>query len=148
MRFLVIKNKKLKTSIAVNENDTSIQTMDTIVLSDEEQIRRTIQTQNVEELKKCSQTINAVTDFNGKTEFWSICNTDDGKRIIRIESHSGENLYEEIYFEQNGTLIYAVESIIYMPVNHSMIQPWTCQFFAEDGKTRVVDVIGTRKDGR
>ena len=139
------KNKELKTSMDSNESDARIQTMDTIVLNDEEQKRKTIQTRYTEELKKCSQTISAVTNFNGKTEFWRICNTEDGKRIIRIESHAGENLYEEIYFEQNGALIYAVESINYTPMNHFTLQPWTCQFFMEDGKLMSLMSLGHGK---
>ena len=100
----------------------------------EEKLREQINTEYLAELSKCSQNINAVTDFNGKTEFWRICETDNGKRIIQIDSHEKTDFYEEVYYEQNGELIYAEESIKYMPINHYALQPWTCQFYAEKGK--------------
>ncbi|QNK78307.1 hypothetical protein H7F37_04260 [Winogradskyella sp. PAMC22761] len=100
----------------------------------EEILRKKINTQYLAELSKCSQNISAVTDLNGKTEFWRICETDNGKRIIQIDSHEETALYGEVYYEQNGELIYAEESIKYMPINHYVLQPWTCQFYAEKGK--------------
>ncbi|WP_162984966.1 hypothetical protein [Mesonia aquimarina] len=103
-------------------------------LEKEEKLRSEINDQYLAELSKCSQNVNAVTDFNGKTEFWRICETDNGKRIIQIDSHKETVLYEEVYYEQNGELIYAEESIKYMPINHYTLQPWTCQFYAENGK--------------
>ncbi|MBA6157362.1 hypothetical protein H3Z83_12665 [Tenacibaculum sp. S7007] len=103
-------------------------------LEKEEILREEINTQYLAELSKCFQNINAVTDFNGKKEFWRICKTDSGKRIIQIDSHEETALYEEVYFEQNGELIYAEESIKYIPINHFVLQLWTCQFYAEKGK--------------
>ncbi len=103
-------------------------------LEKEEKLRSEINDQYLAELSKCSQNVNAVTDFNGKTEYWRICETDNGKRIIQIDSHEETVLYEEVYYEQNGELIYAEESIKYMPINHYTLQPWTCQFYAENGK--------------
>ncbi|MGB6268299.1 MAG: hypothetical protein WBF67_04750 [Olleya sp.] len=100
----------------------------------EEVLRKKINTQYLAELSKCSQNISAVTDFNGKTEFWRICETDNRNRIIQIDSHEETALYGEVYYEQNGELIYAEESIKYMPINHYVLQPWTCQFYAEKGK--------------
>ncbi len=103
-------------------------------LEKEEKLRTEINDQYLAELSKCSQNVDAVTDFNGKTEFWRICETDNGKRIIQIDSHEETVLYEEVYYEQNGELIYAEESIKYMPINHYTLQHWTCQFYAENGK--------------
>ena len=100
----------------------------------EEKFRDSIYKQYVTERSKCSQNVNAVTDFNGKTEFWRICEIESGYRIIQINSHEETELYEEIYFERNGELIYAEESVKYMPINHFTLQPWTCQFYAEDGE--------------
>ncbi|WP_298516124.1 hypothetical protein [uncultured Kordia sp.] len=100
----------------------------------EEKLRTKINSDYIAELSKCSQNTNAVTNFNGKTEFWEICETDQGKRILKIESHKKTELYEEVYYEQNGELIYAEESIKYMPINHHVLQTWTCQFYIEKGK--------------
>ena len=114
----------------------------------EEKLREQINTEYLAELSKCSQNINAVTDFNGKTEFWRIYETDNGKRIIQIDSHEKTDLYEEVYYEQNGELIYAEESIKYMPINHYVLQPWTCQFYAEKGKLISLMSLGHGKTER
>ena len=120
----------------VAESETTISDLETELteLEKEEKLRTEINDQYLAELSKCSQNVDAVTDFNGKTEFWRICETDNGKRIIQIDSHEETVLYEEVYYEQNGELIYAEESIKYMPINHYTLQPWTCQFYAENGK--------------
>ncbi len=131
------KSKSSEQNLAESEKVTSdfnSQKTELTELEKEENLRKKINDQYLAELSKCSQNVNAVTDFNGKTEFWKICETDNGKRIIRIESHEETNLYEEIYFEQNGELIYAEESINYMPINHFTLQHWNCQFYAEKGK--------------
>ena len=115
-------------------SDLNAQKIELTELEKEGKLREGINAQYLIELSKCSQNINAVTDFNGKKEFWRICKTDNGKRIIQINSHEETTLFEEVYYEQNGELIYAEESIKYMPVNHYVLQPWTCQFYAEKGK--------------
>lgn len=110
------------------------QTTEPTELEKEKKIRKEINAQYLAELSKCWQNVSAVTDFNGKTEFWSICTTDNGKRIIQIHSHDETAFYKEVYFEQNDELIYAEESINYMPINYYVLQSWTCQFYAENGK--------------
>ena len=115
-------------------SDLNAQKIELTEFEKEGKLREGINAQYLIELSKCSQNINAVTDFNGKKEFWRICKTDNGKRIIQINSHEETTLFEEVYYEQNGELIYAEESIKYMPVNHYVLQPWTCQFYAEKGK--------------
>ena len=131
------KSNSMKKNVTGTEkqvSDLDTQKTELTELEKEEKLRKKINTQYLAELSKCSQNINAVTDFNGKTEFWRICETENGKRIIQIDSHEGTVLYEEVYFELNGELIYAEESIKYMPINHYVLQPWTCQFYAEKGK--------------
>ncbi|PCI02827.1 MAG: hypothetical protein COB81_04785 [Flavobacteriaceae bacterium] len=115
-------------------SDLNTQKVELTELEKEEKLREKINTEYLAELSKCSQNINAVTDFNGKTEFWRICKLGNGKRIIQINSHEEDALYEEVYYEQNGELIYAEESIKYMPINHYVLQPWTCQFYVKKGK--------------
>ena len=128
----------------VAESKTTISDSET-ELDKEEKLRTEINDQYFAELSNCSQNVDAVTDFNGKTEFWRICETDNGKRIIQIDSHEKTTLYEEVYYEQNGELIYAEESIKYMPINHYTLQPWTCQFYAENGKLVSIMSLGHGK---
>lgn len=97
-------------------------------------IREKINNQYLIELSKCHQKIDAVTNFNGKTEFWRICKNEDGNRIIQINSHKEDTLFEEVYFEKGDELVYAEESIKYMPINHYTLQPWICQFYTKNGK--------------
>jgi hypothetical protein len=61
---------------------------------------------------------NAITNFNGKKEFWEISEIDNGKRIIEIQSFDGNNLDKEVYFEQYGELSYAKISFNYYSHPH------------------------------
>ncbi|GGF69609.1 hypothetical protein SAMN05444281_1026 [Wenyingzhuangia marina] len=131
------KSNSTEKNVAESEKGTAelnIQKAELNELEKEEKLRERINTQYLAELSKCSQNISAVTNFNGKKEFWRICKNDSGKRIIQIDSHEETALYTEVYFEENGELIYAEESIKYMPINHFVLQPWTCQFYTEKGK--------------
>ena len=125
---------KSKKNNAIEKNITETQKAELNENEKEELLRKEINKQYLTEVSKCSQNVNTVTDFNGKLEFWRICETENGKRIIQINSYEKDSLYEEIYFEKNGELIYAEESIKYLPKNHFAIQPWTCQFYTEKGK--------------
>lgn len=143
-------NKSNSTDKNVIENEKGEPYSDTLLLDltdkkKEELTRKKFNTQYLSELSKCSQNVDAVTDFNGKTEFWRICETENEKRIIQIDSHKDDALYEEVYFEQNGELIYAEESIKYMPINHFVLQPWTCQFYAKKGKLISIMSLGHGK---
>jgi hypothetical protein len=115
-------------------SELETQTTELTELEKEGKLRKKINTQYLAELSKCWQNVSAVTNFNGKTEFWSICTNDNGKRIIQIHSHEETAFYEEVYFEQNDELIYAEESIKYIPINHYVLQSWICQFYVENGK--------------
>ncbi len=128
------KNNSTEKNAMESEIKTSYLETELTELDKEEKIRKEINNQYLNELTKCSQNVNAVTDFNGKTEFWRICEIDNGKRIIHINSHEKAVLYEEVYYEQNGELIYAEESIKHMPFNHYTLLSWTCQFYTKKGK--------------
>jgi len=84
--------------------------------------------------KECSYSVDAVTNFNEKKEFWNICNLLNQDRIIQIQSHHNSVYYKEIYFEKNGKLVYAEESEQGIPDNHYVQITWKCQYYAEDGK--------------
>ncbi len=102
-------------------------------LEKEEKLRSEINQQYLTALAKCSANIDAVSNFNSKTEFWRICETNNGKRIIQVDSYKDSLFYEEVYYEENRKLIYAEESINYMPINHFTLQSWTCQFYVKNG---------------
>lgn len=127
-----IEKNVVETEKPVSELNT--QKPQLLLREKEEIIRKEINAKYLAELSKCPQNVNTVTDFNGKTEFWTICETDQENRIIKIDSHEEQTLYQEVYYEQNRELIYAEESIKYMPINHYVLQTWTCQFYAEKGK--------------
>ena len=126
--------KKNSTEIKNTESEIKNQKIELTEREKEEKIREQINAEYLTDLSKCSKDKNAVTNFNGKTEFWRICETENEKRIIQIESHEKSEFYEEVYYEQNGELVYAKESIKYMPINHYVLQTWNCQFYTEKGK--------------
>lgn len=111
----------------------------------EEEYRTKINDFYQSEVSKCSNKINTVTDYNGKKEFWRICETENNNRIIKIESYQDDKLYEEVHFEQNSELIYAEESEIYIPINHYDLQTWNCQFYIEKGKLVTLISLGMGK---
>tara|TARA_R110002074_G_C12267465_1_gene641823 strand:+ start:53 stop:544 length:492 start_codon:yes stop_codon:yes gene_type:complete len=101
---------------------------------EEEKARSKVNSELDKNMTKCSPQIDAITDFNGKTEFWRICELQNGNRILKIESHKGTVYYQEIYFEKNGDLIYARETENYVPKNHFVQMAWNCEFYVENGK--------------
>ncbi len=111
----------------------------------EEKIRLEINTEFDKNISRCSLNVDAITDFNGKTEFWKICNLGNGSRIIQIESHYEDFYYQEIYFEKNGELIYAKEAEIYLPKNHYAQMTWNCEFYAKSGKLIALISLGHGK---
>jgi len=101
----------------------------------EKEIRLKINTTFQNNHQKCILQIkDAVTDNNGKIEFWKLCDLENGNRIIQIESHAAETFYQETYFEENGQLVYAKETENYMPLNSFTLIPWNCKFYFENGK--------------
>lgn len=111
----------------------------------EEEIRSEINADFDQNRSECYAEIDAVTDFNGKTEFWDICELENGNRIIKIESYKGDTFYQEIYFEKNGDLIYAKETEHYMPKNHFMQIAWNCEFYAKNGELIALMSLGHGK---
>ncbi|MEM5564684.1 hypothetical protein WNY78_06195 [Psychroserpens sp. AS72] len=85
---------------------------------------------------KCylSETKKAVSESNGKMEFWSICNLDNKNRIIRIESYDNAVLYQEVYFELNGKLRYSNATEYYIPKKGFSEMTLTYDFYFENEK--------------
>lgn len=100
----------------------------------EEKIRADINAEFDENMSKCDAGVDFVTDFNRKTEFWRICNLDENRQIIKIESHKENTYYEEVYFEKNGGLVYAKETEYDMPKNYFIQQAWNCEFYINNGE--------------
>ena len=100
----------------------------------EQEIRKEVNTELNNNLLLCDEGITAIADFNGKTEYWEICNLENESRIIKIESYKGDVYYQELYFEKNGDLIYAKETENYIPKNHFTQMTWNCEFYIEKGK--------------
>ena len=111
----------------------------------EEKIRSEINLNFDKNMSECNSEIDAVSDFNGKSEFWNICDLKNGNRIIKIESHKGDTFYQEIYFENNGDLIYAKETENYMPKNHFTQMYWNCEFYAQNGELIALISLGHGK---
>ena len=88
---------------------------------------------------------NGVSEFNGKTEIWSICKLNNGNRIIRIESYQNDIFYQEVYFEQNGILRYAKDTENYTPKNGFSEMKWNCEYFFEKGKLMTYISLGHGK---
>ena len=81
--------------------------------------------------------IDAATDFNGYQEFWMVDSLDIHTQAIKILSYREEKLYTELYFVQYGKIIYALEEVKGVPLNHRTQSIWRCEYFIKDGQ--VVD---------
>lgn len=110
----------------------------------EEKIRSEINSEFSKSFKECGAQVNAVTEYNGKTEFWKICKSKN-TRILIIESHKGTVYNQEIYFEKNGNLIYAKETENFIPKNHFTQMAWNCQYYIENGKILTMTSLGHGK---
>ena len=125
-----MKNKLLTLSLLLCLFNSHAQT----ALEKEAIIRSEINLEFEKNSLLCDNQVDAITDIHGKTEFWSICELDNGNRILQIESHKENTYYQEIYFEKDGALVYAKETENYIPSNHFTQMPWYCEFYARNGK--------------
>lgn len=111
----------------------------------EEEIRSKINTEFSLNIRECNIGTDAVTDFNGKVEFWNVCNLKNGNRIILIESYNEVTYYQEVYFEKNSELIYAKETEKFMPKNHFTQMNWNCEYYAKKGELIALMSLGHGK---
>lgn len=111
----------------------------------EEEIRSKINTEFSLNIRECNIGTDAVTDFNGKVEFWNVCNLKNGNRIILIESYNEVTYYQEVYFEKNSELIYAKETENFMPKNHFTQMNWNCEYYAKKGELIALMSLGHGK---
>ena len=89
--------------------------------------------------------VQAVTNFDDKTEFWSFGNLGDSIRSYEVWSYQSQYLFSEYYVEQNGKLIYAIESETFIPINHFPQSIWNCVLFVDKGKIINLSSLGHGK---
>lgn len=111
----------------------------------EEEIRADTDAEFYENMAECSLGVKAVTDFNNKKEFWRLCDLDNGNRIISIESHNDSSYFQEVYFEKNRSLVYAIETQNYIPKNHFIQKIWNVEFYIANKKLVALMSLGHGK---
>lgn len=78
--------------------------------------------------------VDAVTDFEGKTEFWSFAKLNEHVVSFEVWSYQDDNLISEYYLVENGNLIFAFERQLFMPLNHTLQMMWNCAYYLSDEK--------------
>ena len=84
--------------------------------------------------KTSDHPIDAVTDCNGHPEFWTVGQPDAHTQSFRISRYHEEELHTEIYLLKDGRLVYALEEVKRMRLNHYTQSVWRCEYFIKDGK--------------
>lgn len=82
-----------------------------------------------------------ITTSYGHNEYWIIRDTGSGKdslSCIKVWFYTAPNLQTEVYLAKNGELIYALQSIDYMPLGASLQSRWNCKIYLQAG--RMVDM--------
>ena len=87
--------------------------------------------------KTLDHTIDAVTNFNGHPEFWTVGQPNARTQSFRITWYHEEQLYTEIYLLKDGRLVYALEEVKQIPLNQYTQSVWRCEYFIKDD--RVID---------
>jgi len=99
--------------------------------------------------RKINPDVDAVTYFNGHLEFWTFDSLDKETHSLRITSYQNQTFYMDIYIVQDEKLIYALEEVKGMPLNHRTQSIWRCEYFIKDGQ--VIDYTslghGKTEDG-
>src|SRR5690606_14922087 len=84
--------------------------------------------------KTSDHTIDAVTDCNGYPEFWTVGQPDAHTQSFRITWYHEDQLYSEIYLLKDGRLVYVLEEVKRMRLNHYTQSVWRCEYFIKDDK--------------
>lgn len=91
------------------------------------------------------KSVQAVTEFDGKIEYWSFGYLGDSIRSYEVWSYQNEYLFSEYYVEQNGQLIHAIEEEKFVPINHFPQSIWNCVLFIDKGKIINLSSLGHGK---
>lgn len=89
--------------------------------------------------------IDATTDFNGYQEFWMVDSLDIHTQAIKILNYREEKLYTELYFVQYGKIIYALEEVKHIPINHHTQSIWRCEYYIKDERVVYYTSLGSGK---
>lgn len=92
---------------------------------------RITQIQN-EIAEKENKTVQAVTNYGGKIEFWSFTELNDSIKSFEVWSYKDEYFYSEYYLLENGRLVYAIEWEQFIPYNHTPQSGWNCAYFLKN----------------
>lgn len=111
----------------------------------EKTIRTKINKDFEKNISKCHFSVDIVTSFNDKKEFWSICNLENGNRVLEIHSHKEDTFYQEVYFEKKGELMYAQIVENYHPENHFTQMLWSCEFYIKNREIISLTSLGHGK---
>lgn len=76
----------------------------------------------------------AITNFDAPTEYWFSTDLSAEIQSLRITYYQNPHHYEEYYITENGKLIYAFESQVFVPYNHELQQMWNCAYYLNDQK--------------
>ena len=82
--------------------------------------------------EKESKSFYAITNFDAPTEYWFSTDLSDEIQSMRITYYQNPHHYEEHYITENGKLIYAFESKLFVPYNHELQQMWNCAYYIKD----------------
>lgn len=117
-----------------------------IAQNTEKQLRNQINSVYLENVKACASIMQqAIAKTKEKTELWNVCSLENGNRIIQIESHSNEVYFKEIYFEENGELVFAEETENFMPMNSFAQKVWSCKFYIQNSELATIISLGHGK---
>lgn len=142
LSLIILMGLSCEPKISTSKKNT---TNSTSTIETKEEAKKKINLEYTTALAKCSQNVVAVSTYNAKTEFWKICSDDKNLRILQIESYEKDILYKEVYFEQNGELVYAEEWMEQMPANHYILNRWMCKFYMKTGKLSSIASMGHGK---
>ena len=97
------------------------------------------------ELVSCEMNnFNSLSELNEHSKIWKECKlpieirTNPYIITYKMEFFKSPTYYQEIYYTEDGELIFAQESELFITKNKDTI-PWNCKYFFEDGK--LVDLI-------
>ena len=95
--------------------------------------------------KTSDHIIDAVTDCNGYSQFWTVGQPDAHTQSFRISWYHEDQLYTEIYLLKDGRLVYALEEVKRMRLNHYTQSVWRCEYFIKDDEVIDYSSLGHGK---
>lgn len=100
----------------------------------QKEIQTYIDSQFTLALEKCNNNPSNIKNYKVKTTFWDVCENEDKVQIIQIKSLFDSCHREEVYFEKEGDLVYAFESVIHFTIDPFSETHWSCSYYMGKGK--------------